>query len=160
VDVPAAIPEVTGIGGTEFNGDAGACGGGSCTGGVAPATQYWAGSSSPTSGVSALGYIPEPGLNDTCFPNPSCTAGMIPGQLSAGGGGASVFFSKPSWQAGSGVPADGKRDVPDLSLNASPDHDPYLFCTPPTSGPADCTNGFRDANNNLDAVGGTSVGAP
>jgi hypothetical protein len=64
-------------------------------------------------------------------------------------------FGKPSWQTGSGVPSDGKRDVPDIALNASPAHDPYLTC-----GPGDCTNGFRDSSNNFAAVGGTSAGAP
>ena len=28
-----------------------------------------------------------------------------------------------------GIPADSHRDVPDISLNSSPDHDPYLYCT-------------------------------
>ncbi len=147
VDIPAAIPEVTGIGGTEFSGDAGACPAGGCPGNVAPPTTYWGGSSSLTSGASALGPIPETTWND-----PVTSSGF-----SAGGGGASIFFTKTQapWQSGPGVPNDGKRDVPDISLNASPNHDPYLFCT---SG--SCVNGFRDASNGLRAVGGTSVGAP
>jgi trimeric autotransporter adhesin len=46
----------------------------------------------------------------------------------AGGGGASVFFPKPSWQSGvSGIPKDGARDLPDVSLTAA-SHDPYLLC--------------------------------
>jgi subtilase family serine protease len=145
VDVPASIPEVTGVGGSEFTGDSGACPGGTCSGNVAPANSpYWSGSSSLTSGASALIYIPEMGWNDS-----------VAGTLSASGGGASAFFGKPSWQTGTGIPADGKRDVPDIALNASNAHDPYLIC----SG-GDCVNGFRDASNNLDAVGGTSAGAP
>jgi subtilase family serine protease len=81
-------------------------------------------------------------------------------QLSATGGGASMFFAKPSWQSGTGVPADGARDVPDVALNASPDHDPYLICSA-----GRCVNGFRNPNdtqvpNSLDTVGGTSAGAP
>src|SRR6202012_4116632 len=28
-------------------------------------------------------------------------------------------YAKPSWQTGTGVPADGKRDVPDVALFAS-----------------------------------------
>ena len=144
VDVPASIPEVTGVGGTQFTGDGGTCAS-SCPGNVAPADlPYWSGSSSLTSGASALQYIPEMGWNDTS-----------PGNLSASGGGASIFFGKPTWQTGAGVPADGKRDVPDIALSADPSHDPYLIC----SG-GDCVSGFRDSSNNLDAVGGTSVGAP
>ena len=43
----------------------------------------------------------------------------------AGGGGASGLIKKPSWQTGvpDTFPADGQRDVPDISLDASPDHD-------------------------------------
>ena len=141
VDIPAAIPEVTGIGGTEFTGDAQV----TVNNGCAPADTYWSGSCSPTSGASALSYIPETVWND-----PPTTSGF-----SAGGGGASTIFSKASWQTGPGVPNDGKRDVPDISLNASPAHDPYIFCTA-----GSCVNGFRDGSNSLRAVGGTSAGAP
>lgn len=147
VDIPASIPEVTGIGGSEFTGDAKALvpAGSNC----APDTNFWAGSCSLTSGPSAKGYIPETTWNDPITSN----------GFSAGGGGASAsasgFFSKPSWQAGPGVPSDGSRDVPDISLNASPAHDPYLICSQ-----GSCVNGFRDASNSLTAVGGTSAGAP
>lgn len=157
VDVPAAIPEVTGIGGTEFTGDSSQCANNvcapttACPNGFAPADSPFWGSgcvlSSPA--ATALEYIPEMVWNDTAANK----------QLSASGGGASTFFAKPSWQAGTGVPADGARDVPDVALNASPDHDPYLICSA-----GKCVNGFRNTNstppNLLDAVGGTSAGAP
>src|SRR6185295_4400793 len=45
--------------------------------------------------------------------------------LASGGGGASVFFPRPSWQAGLGIPNDGYRHVPDLSLASSANHDGY-----------------------------------
>jgi subtilase family serine protease len=153
VDLPAAIPEVTGIGGTEFIGDSTGCPGNppSCPGGVAPADPpYWAGASSLNSGPTALTHIPETAWNDTT----QSLQGTKP-SFSAGGGGASKFFSKPIWQSGPGVPNDSARDVPDVSLNASQFHDPYLFCTQ-----GSCVNGFRDGSNNLSGVGGTSVGAP
>ena len=38
---------------------------------------------------------------------------------SGSGGGVSTFFSKPSWQTGTGVPSGTKRFVPDVSLVAS-----------------------------------------
>ncbi len=41
--------------------------------------------------------------------------------IGASGGGASQFFSKPGYQSGAGVPADGARDVPDIALIASPE---------------------------------------
>jgi subtilase family serine protease len=140
VDVPAAIPEVTGVGGTEFSGDSDSTG----------TTTYWNGTTDGLYG-SALSYIPEVVWNDTANG----------GGLAAGGGGASTFFAKPTWQTGAGVPSDGHRDVPDISLNASPSHDPYLICDgTDETGVQACTNGFRDSNNNLNVVGGTSAGAP
>ena len=129
VDFPASSPYVTGLGGSEFN--------------EAGGTYF-----STTNGTyqgSALSYIPEMVWNDDA-------AG---GGLAAGGGGSSAFFTKPAFQVGTGVPADLSRDVPDLSLNASPDHDGYLYC----SG-GFCTNGFRNSTSNLDVVGGTSVSTP
>ncbi|MCU1298692.1 MAG: Multicopper oxidase [Acidobacteriaceae bacterium] len=140
VDVPAAIPEVTGIGGSEFTGDPAST----------STTTYWDATNS-NANASAISYIPEEVWNDTA----------TDGTLSAGGGGKSVYFSKPTWQIGTGVPGDGQRDVPDISLNGSADHDPYLICDGiDSAGNQSCTNGFRNSQGNLDAVGGTSMGAP
>jgi subtilase family serine protease len=154
VDVPAAIPEVTGTGGTEFDAD-NPNGGTAVTGGNAAADPpYWSGTTGGTDTLSsALTYIPETSWNDT-VENKS---------LSASGGGASIYFAKPTWQTGTGVPTTAGRDVPDLALNASPDHDPYLFCSEDGQGGAivaTCTSGFREANTDLTAVGGTSSAAP
>jgi len=99
VDWPASIPEITAMGGNEFNEQGG---------------NYWSSSNSST-GASALGYIPEMVWNDTA----------IDGVLSAGGGGDSVVFSQPIWQTGPGVPSDGVRHTPDLAFAASADHDGY-----------------------------------
>ena len=133
VDFPASSPFVTGAGGTMFN-----------EGNTTGATQYWSASNGTDSG-SAISYIPETVWNETSTAN----------GLSAGGGGASAFFGKPSWQIGTGVPTDFSRDVPDIALNSASSHDGYLFCS---SG--SCTNGYRDAQGNLNVVGGTSVAAP
>jgi len=157
VDVPASIPEVTGVGGSEFTGDAPA----TVSNGCALATTYWKTECNPTDPAgTAISYIAEQAWDDT-----TATSG-----LSAGGGGASTIFSKPSWQSGTGVPGDGKRDVPDIALNASNAHDSYLICSQDffagTTGVTSCANGFRSSstnnseNNLLDAVGGTSAGAP
>jgi hypothetical protein len=135
VDLPAAIPEVTGLGGTEFSGD------------VANPAAYWSATNNADNG-SALSYIPEVVWNDTASA----------GTLAASGGGASLFFTKPSWQDVPGVPNDGARDVPDLALSASAAHDGYLIC-----GPGFCVspNGYRESpGGDLDVIGGTSVAAP
>jgi hypothetical protein len=100
VDLPASVPEVTAVGGSEFNE-----GGGT----------YWS-STNNSNESSALSYIPEKAWNDTAQG----------GGLAATGGGASILFSKPAWQTGAGVPNDGVRDVPDLAFAAANDHDPYL----------------------------------
>jgi subtilase family serine protease len=136
VDLPGSSPFVTSIGGTEFNGD-----------NSSPST-YW-NSSNTSGGGSAIQYIPEEVWNDTSTAN----------GLSAGGGGASILFGKPSWQTGTGVPTDGARDVPDISLNASPNHDGYLFCASGADATS-CSTGFADSKNDLTIAGGTSFGAP
>ena len=148
VDLPGAIPEVTGMGGTEFTGDA-----------SAGANSYWSGTTGSVDTVSsALSYIPEIAWNDSAA---DIAAG---GTISASGGGASTFFSKPTWQTGVGVPADGQRDVPDLALSASVDHDAYLFCSEDGANGAispSCVSGFRvSSGGNLTVVGGTSAAAP
>ncbi len=130
VDFPSSSPRVTGIGGTSFNEGAG---------------NYW-NTSNASDGSSALSYIPETVWNETAVA--SASGGT---RLAAGGGGASIFFAKPSWQVGAGVPADSVRDVPDLSLAAAPSHDGYVICV---SG--SCAQGFAHTQ----IVGGTSVGAP
>jgi hypothetical protein len=84
--------------------------------------------------------------------------------LSSSGGGASVLFAKPAWQTGvAGIPADSKRDVPDIALYSSPSYPGYLFCSSDTSNgiTGSCANGFRDGNNQfLTLAGGTSFAAP
>ena len=101
---------------------------------------YW-GTTNNSFGGSALSYIPEQVWND--------------GFQESGGGGASSVLSKPSWQTGAGVPADGARDVPDVAFAASPNHSGYLVCSL-----GSCTNGFFNANNYLEVAGGTSASAP
>lgn len=98
VNFPAVLPEVTGVGGTEF---------------VEGSGNYWAATNGTTNG-SAMSYIPEWAWNE------SSTTG-----LGSTGGGASTLFSKPLWQNGPGVPSDGMRDVPDIALSSAL-HDGYL----------------------------------
>jgi subtilase family serine protease len=149
VDMPGALPTVTSVGGTEFNE-----GGGT----------YWKTALGTDVVSSALSYIPETAWNDT---NTVINGSSI--GLSAGGGGSSTVVPKPAWQAGTGVPNDGARDVPDVSFSASSIHDAYLICsenfnasaTPQFSPTCVSPFGFRDsAGGNLAAVGGTSVGPP
>ena len=98
VNFPASIPEVTAVGGTEFNEGSGT---------------YWS-NSNTGAGVSAQSYIPEIAWNE------SSASG-----LASSGGGLSVFYPKPAWQAGPGVPSQNQRAVPDVALAAA-GHDGYI----------------------------------
>lgn len=115
---------VTCVGGTEF-------------GEAASPSTYWR-SSNSTSLESAISYIPEGAWNE-----PQIGSNF---QISGTGGGSSVFITKPSWQTGTGVPADGARDTPDIALPAAAGHDGYYFCLN-----GSCT---------LTTAGGTSASAP
>ena len=102
--------------------------------------QYWSTTNS-ANGSSALSYIPEMAWNESS-----------PGvDIFAGSGGASVYYQKPYWQTGNGVPQDGARDIPDVSLTAS-GHDGYIICLRSLGG--DCSQGY------FFTVGGTSASSP
>jgi subtilase family serine protease len=142
VDIPAAIPEITGIGGSEFLAD------------VANPTTYWNGTNDTVFG-SAKKYIPEEVWDDTTL------AIGDGGGLTGGGGGVSIHFPLPSFQSGSAFISTG-RNVPDIALNASNFHDFYLLCigTNPQDSLPSCSNGFLDSSGQPAGVGGTSAGAP
>ena len=108
------------VGGTEFND-------------LSHPSLYWSPSNTSGTQASALSYIPEVVWN---------ASGPDYG-LWASGGGASIVYAKPSWQAGTGVPADGRRDVPDVALSSA-GHDGYLIYQ----------------NGELYVVGGTSAASP
>ena len=134
VDFPGSSPFATSAGGSMFNEGSGT---------------YWNSnsSSSVNNAGSALSYIPEAAWNES-----SATNG-----LGAGGGGFSLYFTKPYWQVGSTVPQDFSRDVPDIALNAASNHDGTLYCVA-----GSCVNGtFRASDGqSLSVVGGTSVATP
>ncbi len=137
VNVLAATPFNLAVGGTMFN-----------EGGQD--SKYWGSSNAQGTLESALSYIPENVWNESC---PAAMCGQSANIL-AGGGGASVLFVKPSWQSGvQGIPADGARDIPDVSLTAA-GHDPYLLCLEGSCVP--------DSQGNISFAGvsGTSASAP
>jgi hypothetical protein len=73
-------------------------------------------------------------------------------------------YAKPSWQAGTGVPADKVRDVPDVSLFASSGlpsgngGSAYLICVSSNSPDKKCD--YSGSNIVAQEVGGTSVSSP
>jgi subtilase family serine protease len=152
VSYPASSQYVTGVGGTEIT-----------TADDTSGSPYWEAKGSSDEITSLLQYIPEVAWNDDAA---AVAAGAT--TLSATGGGVSTLYTtKPSWQTGvPGIPADGKRDVPDVAFYASPDLPGYLFCTSDTSDwntsqQASCNSGFRDsATQDLTLAGGTSFATP
>lgn len=102
---------------------------------------YWATSNTTSNHSSALSYIPEVVWNES---------GVNGGSgLWSSGGGASTYFSKPTWQSTPGVPADRKRDVPDVALTAAT-HDGYLVYSSDNS----------TQTQTLYVFGGTSASGP
>lgn len=87
----ASMPEVTAVGGTQFDdwGDA-----------------YWNAANDANS-ASAFSYIPEKAWNETGARG-----------LAGSGGGASMWFERPSWQPASST-GSTFREVPDVSLAAA-----------------------------------------
>jgi pseudomonalisin len=116
----ASTPYNVAVGGTQFSEGSGT---------------YW-NSVSSSDLSSALGYIPEVAWNES---------GAVAGGsgLWATGGGVSRIYANPPWQVAPGVPQNGRRNLPDVSLNAA-SHDAYLIYT----------GGY------LAAVGGTSAASP
>ncbi|HEX4155619.1 MAG TPA: S53 family peptidase [Acidobacteriaceae bacterium] len=106
------------------------------------ANEYWS-STNGTGDASAESYIPEGAWNE-----PTSGSSYV---ASGTGGGTSQYVSKPSWQTGEGVPADGRRDVPDVALNSAL-HDGYFACLAYAGG--DCSK------STFEIFGGTSAAAP
>lgn len=163
----AATPYNVSVGGTDFDQTA------------MTASNYWSSTNSATTGASALGYIPETTWNQSCAAQGAgnCAVSGSGLNIVAGSGGPSrcnyvsgdgVCLAgnlKPSWQTGPGVPQDGVRDQPDVSMFASAGFNGsfYIMC--------EADLGFFGINSTLNlpcnlatdsftGVGGTSAAAP
>ncbi|MGH9450143.1 MAG: Ig-like domain repeat protein [Terriglobia bacterium] len=139
---------------------------------------YWSGTNDPTRHSSALSYIPEETLNDSCAQagsSSSCNPEAATNLPLAGGGGPSTCavlngpgpgascvagYAKPSWQTGTGVPADHARDIPDVSLFAGDGLNGsfYLFCEADQN-PVPSPNCAITDGSEFEATGGTSTSA-
>jgi hypothetical protein len=65
-------------------------------------------------------------------------------------------YPKPAWQSGKGVPDDGVRDLPDVSLYAAAGENDSFY--PICAGPYDCIISGGDLT--IGIVGGTSASSP
>ncbi len=122
---------------------------------------YWS-SSNAADYSSALGYIPEAAWNESCDTSQAAspTNCYFPNggfEMLAGAGGASTIYTKPRWQAGTGVPVDGKRDVPDVAIAAASGHDDIVYCL--KSAQIACQVTGNEVVG-LTLVGGTSAATP
>jgi hypothetical protein len=167
----ASTPFNVAVGGTDFDD-------------VNTWSTYWSGTNNSTTLASALSYIPEITWNDTCARSGNASDCASAGSdtpagidLVAGSGGASncvtstytgtgisctAGYPKPAWQTGTGVPNDGVRDIPDVSLFASNGFNgtSYVVCEADAlpAGVESCNQAY--SNWSFLGVGGTSASAP
>ena len=175
VNALASTPYNIAVGGTDFNQ-------------YNSWSTYWSANSDPVTKQSVLGYIPEIPWNASCAsttldaingedPSLGCSESPLVvtnlNIVATGGGPSSCISSdgtnassckggypKPSWQTGKGVPADGVRDIPDVSLFSSNGvyNSAYIVCQIDKTGGSGC-----DPTANTQTflgVGGTSASTP
>jgi hypothetical protein len=164
----ASTPWNIAVGGTDFYYSDYANGGGSVA-------NYWK-SSNDSNGGSLQKPIPEQPWNESNFgfniPGYDSVSSQEYTTASGGGGVSSCIqsetdssgnvtcqagYSKPVWQTGTGVPADGVRDIPDLSLFSAGGANGSAWITCVYAG--DCV-ADSTGNASVEGVGGTSASAP
>ncbi|MGA9668371.1 MAG: protease pro-enzyme activation domain-containing protein [Terracidiphilus sp.] len=159
----ASTPYNVSVGGTDFD----------QTPTTAPT--YWSSTNSATTGASALGYIPETTWNQSCagLGLGHCPTNSSDLDIVAGSGGPSSCstqdsngkcisgYNKPAWQTGIGVPSDGVRDLPDVSMFASAGFNGsfYIMCEL-DAGIFGSQLPCSLTNNTFLGIGGTSASAP
>jgi subtilase family serine protease len=137
---------------------------------------YWKTTNS-SSRESAKSYVPEMTWNDSCagsvlyrffgytngvsFCNSTTGEGFL--DIVGGSGGPSFAHDKPSWQAQIlGIPSDGKRDLPDVSLFASNGfwNHAVVFCMSDASEGGSPCDYSDPVDVFFNSAGGTSFTAP
>jgi hypothetical protein len=144
---------------------------------------YWSFTSSNSiPAVSILGVIPEQPWNNSQYGldafNLYTAVNGLATTITGGGGGASNSalcstntydsnnactgtasgYPKPSWQSGNGVPSDGVRDLPDVSLFAANGYNYSYY--PICYYDGDCQPVGGGQTVQITAVGGTSASTP
>jgi uncharacterized protein (TIGR03437 family) len=162
---------VNGVSSTPYN----VAVGGADFGDLTSAATHWSSTNDPSTHASAKGYVPETTWNDSCT---NALFGAIAGysadaeancnnaslskfvQAAGGTGGKSNSYTKPAWQTGPGVPADGMRDLPDISLFAGSavSGSFYLFCEGDLQNGIPCN--LDGPNSLIQGAAGTSISAP
>src|SRR5712664_1120028 len=159
----ASTPFNIAVGGTDFDD-------------VGNQAAFWnqnPGANDPVTRLSTKGYIHEVPWNDSCAATATptslatCAGALATNIVAASGGssgtnaGAFAGYPKPPWQNGV-TPADGHRDIPDISLFASDgpkSQSFYVVCqADAASNPS--TSCASSGSFSFLAVGGTSASAP
>jgi hypothetical protein len=163
----ASTPFGVAMGGTDFND-------------VNNAPTYWNMTNSSGNEASAKSYIPETAWNNSCAQSglmacSSLTALASDGSdLQGGGGGPSTCsslnaagdciggYTKPTWQAGAGVPNDHVRDLPDLAMFAGNGVNGsfYVVCEADANGTSATSCDLNPPYTDFQGLGGTSVPTP
>lgn len=176
--------QVSGIASTPFN----IAVGGTDFDQLTNSTSFWSTTNAQNTQLSAKGYIPETTWNDSCtnidfilagftpLPEMNCNTAQLDSSINPIGAGGGISnctaptgqtpsscaggYAKPAFQSAPGVPNDGKRDLPDVSLFAGDGlvGSFYVICeqdqnTPSTNNPCSLAN----PNNDTVGVGGTSA---
>jgi hypothetical protein len=142
---------------------------------------YWNTTPSQSPAVSLLQVIPEQPWNNSQFGLDATSfytdiENSTETTIGGGSGGASSCssgtadpttgefdtctggYAKPSWQTGTGVPADNVRDIPDLSLFAANGLNYSYYPTCETDGDCQAASGSNLVQ--ITGIGGTSASAP
>ena len=130
--------------------------------GAPSAASHWNQTNNPNNG-SLVAPLAEQVWNDVNGLNANPLG--LPGDIAAGGGASACAvytngcsgYPKPNWQSGLGVPTDGVRDLPDVSLFAADglNLSAYPICVLP----GDCVADSK-VQTGIFLVGGTSGSAP
>ncbi len=170
----ASTPFNVAVGGTDFN-----------DGGTQ--STYFNATNAPITLLSAKGYIPESTWNDSCTNSffggnaeTNCNSSAAPNKAAVftvgGSGGASNCttvtgnvcsggYAKPAFQSfitlAHGMPADGHRDLPDVSLFASDGFNKsfYIVCEADDASVTPATS-CKGTSFKFLGIGGTSVSTP
>jgi len=172
----ASTPFNVAVGGTDFN-DA------------LTQSTYFSATNDPTTLLSAKGYIPESTWNESCTnaffggaPEANCNSTAVANKaavFTVGGSGGSSHcttvtgsvcsggYAKPAYQSfislAQGMPADGHRDLPDVSLFASSGFNKsfYIVCEADDKNVTAATSCKKTANPfTFVGIGGTSLSTP
>lgn len=112
----------------------------------------------PQAALDLVNTIGAGGGKSNCTTNSTTNATTNPDPTSCNGG-----YAKPSWQAGvTGIPNDGKRDVPDVSFFAGNGflQSAYLICVSDWGTCVTSTGNSSASEPAVGEIGGTSAASP